>query len=41
MSTENKLTMIPIDRLFPHPDNPRKEVGDVTELQRQMRGETA
>lgn len=32
MSTENKLTMIPIDRLFPHPDNPRKDVGDVTEL---------
>lgn len=32
MSTENKLTMIPIERLFPHPDNPRKDVGDVTEL---------
>lgn len=24
--------MLPIDRLHPHPDNPRKDVGDVTEL---------
>ncbi len=32
MNTENKLIMIPIDKLFPHPDNPRKDVGDVTEL---------
>lgn len=32
MNTENKLTMIPIDKLFPHPDNPRKDLGDVTEL---------
>ena len=32
MNTENKLIMISIDRLFPHPDNPRKDVGDVTEL---------
>lgn len=24
--------MLPVDRLHPHPDNPRKDVGDVTEL---------
>lgn len=26
------IVMIPINRLNPHPDNPRKDVGDVTEL---------
>ena len=26
------LTYIPLDQLFPHPDNPRKEIGDVSEL---------
>ena len=26
------LQMIPIDKLFPHPDNPRKNLGDLTEL---------
>lgn len=26
------IVMIPIDKLNPHPDNPRKDVGDVTEL---------
>ena len=26
------IVMIPIDHLHPHPDNPRREVGDVTEL---------
>ena len=29
---ENKITYISVDRLHPHPDNPRKEIGDVTEL---------
>lgn len=28
----NQIQMIPIDRLEPHPENPRKDVGDVTEL---------
>ena len=28
----NELTMIPIGLLYPHPNNPRKDVGDVTEL---------
>ncbi len=33
MMEENKvITMINIDRLHPHPDNPRREVGDVSEL---------
>ena len=26
------IVMIPIDNLHPHPDNPRKELGDLTEL---------
>lgn len=26
------LVMLAVDRLFPHPDNPRKDLGDVTEL---------
>lgn len=27
-----KMVYLPIDRLHPHPDNPRKDVGDVSEL---------
>ena len=26
------LVYLPIDCLYPHPDNPRKELGDLTEL---------
>ena len=26
------LVYIPTDQLYPHPDNPRKEIGDITEL---------
>ncbi len=29
---ENKLVYIPIGELYPHPDNPRKDLGDLTEL---------
>lgn len=29
---ENKITYISIDKLIPHPQNPRKELGDLTEL---------
>ena len=29
---DRRLQYIPIDKLFPHPDNPRKELGDLTEL---------
>ncbi len=33
MSNNNSnLTMIPVEAIFPHPDNPRKELGDLTEL---------
>lgn len=33
MSTEtNTIQYIPVDELHPHPDNPRKNIGDVTEL---------
>mgnify|MGYP000413450436 CR=1 FL=1 len=27
-----ELTMLPVSAIYPHPDNPRKDVGDVTEL---------
>lgn len=30
--TGNEILMLPASMLFPHPDNPRKNVGDVTEL---------
>ena len=26
------LVYIPVDRINPHPDNPRKDLGDLTEL---------
>ena len=26
------VTMIPVAQLHPHPDNPRKDLGDITEL---------
>lgn len=29
---KGELVYIPIEKLFPHPDNPRKELGDLTEL---------
>jgi ParB family chromosome partitioning protein len=29
---ENKIVMLPVDKLCPHPDNPRKDLGDLTEL---------
>lgn len=27
-----EIVMLPVDRIYPHPDNPRKDVGDVSEL---------
>lgn len=30
--TTQQFVMIPIEKLHPHPDNPRKELGDLTEL---------
>ncbi len=32
MNKKSKLQMIQVEKLFPHPDNPRKVIGDVTEL---------
>lgn len=32
MVVTKRCIMIPVDELQPHPDNPRKDVGDVTEL---------
>ena len=32
MSNENKIVMIETGKLCPHPLNPRKELGDLTEL---------
>ena len=29
---KGQLVYLPLDKLHPHPDNPRKEIGDVTEL---------
>ena len=29
---KGQLVYVPLDKLHPHPDNPRKEIGDVTEL---------
>jgi ParB family chromosome partitioning protein len=29
---QNNIQMIPTARIFPHPDNPRKDLGDLTEL---------
>ncbi len=31
-ASRRHLVYIPIDKLFPHPDNPRKDLGDLTEL---------
>ena len=32
MNVIHRNVMIPIEALKPHPDNPRKDVGDITEL---------
>lgn len=32
MNKKSKLQMISVEKLYPHPDNPRKVIGDVTEL---------
>lgn len=29
---DNQITYIDIDQIYPHPDNPRKDLGDLTEL---------
>lgn len=32
MTVKEELTMLKVAAIYPHPDNPRKDVGDVTEL---------
>lgn len=32
MNKKSKLQMISVEKLYPHPDNPRKVIGDVSEL---------
>lgn len=32
MERKSKLQMIAVDKLHPHPQNPRKVIGDVSEL---------
>ena len=31
-TTGNEIIMLPASMLLPHPDNPRKDVGDISEL---------
>ena len=35
--TESGIVMLPIEELVPHPDNPRKDLGDLTELAENIR----
>jgi ParB family chromosome partitioning protein len=32
VENKNEIIMLPVSKLYPHPENPRKDVGDVTEL---------
>ena len=32
MQNRKEIVMINVSNIYPHPDNPRKDVGDVTEL---------
>lgn len=32
LKTEAYLVYLPVDKIYPHPDNPRKDLGDLTEL---------
>lgn len=35
------VTMIPVAQLHPHPDNPRKDFGDITELTASIKAKPA
>lgn len=37
MTNNNKIVMIPREQLHPHPDNPRKDLGDLTELKESIK----
>ena len=32
VASVGKMVMLPVDKIHPHPDNPRKDLGDLTEL---------
>lgn len=32
MEKETKLVLVKTSQLYPHPDNPRKEIGDISEM---------
>lgn len=34
---DDKIIMLPVTELYPHPDNPRRELGDLTELANSIR----
>jgi exosome complex RNA-binding protein Csl4 len=35
----NTIEQLPVSRLLPHPDNPRKDLGDLTELTESVRSQ--
>ena len=37
MQNRKEIVMINVANIYPHPDNPRKDVGDVTELQNRIK----
>ena len=37
MTNNNKIVMLPRTLLHPHPDNPRKDLGDLTELKESIK----
>jgi len=37
MENESRLVMIPVTNIYPHPDNPRKDLGDLQELTASIR----
>ena len=39
MTITKRNIMVPVDQIEPHPDNPRKDVGDVTELAESIKKE--
>ena len=36
---DNKIVMIPIEKIFPHRDNPRKDLGDLSELSESIKAQ--
>lgn len=34
--SRRRIVYVPVEKIYPHPDNPRKDIGDVTELSQSM-----